>query len=88
MNPYLSSAWQTHRYGELFVVQGPTGQHITDYVLTDADAHLIAAAPALRDALRHVAAILNAKGGPTAAERDEATNMARAALHRAEGGSA
>jgi len=49
------------------------------------DAHLIAVAPELFEALGHVTAVLNARGGPTAQERRDATAKARAALAKASG---
>ncbi len=50
-----------------------------------ANARLIASAPALLAALEYAVLILNAKGGHTARERDEATKIARAAIAAAKG---
>lgn len=50
-----------------------------------ANAKLIAAAPDMLAALRYVVMVMNAKDGPTFAERREATGRALAVIARAEG---
>lgn len=53
--------WHVETLGDgLFIVSGPTSQHITDFITTQANAHLIAAAPELLAALKSAMVILEA----------------------------